>query len=83
MKIKKTLVAVTSAAALSVAMASAVTAGPPKVHGYLICTWNGIAEYPVGSEQDWTKRSIAAHKRDYPVMDGCQGGTIEVVETLA
>jgi hypothetical protein len=81
LRIKQTVVAIGAAAALSVAMAGAVSAAPPTVDGYLTCEKDGDADYLTDWEVGWTKKAIAAYRRDHPEeVDGCAGGSFAVTQ---
>ena len=76
MKIKKTIVTVVAAVALSAAIAGPVAAGPPEVNGVITCDSHGNEDNPMSSERSWTKKAIAYYKRTESAMDACAKGSI-------
>ena len=76
MKTRRTIVTVVAAAALSAAIIGPVSAGPPEFYGVITCDSYGNEDNPMSREGWWTKKSIAAYRRDTPAMDDCAPGSI-------
>ena len=76
MKTRKTLAAALAAAALSAMIAGPASAAPPSQYGVITCSALGDPEREMSDAADWTKKAIAAHKRNDPAMGDCDHGSI-------
>jgi hypothetical protein len=79
MNLRKTIVSVVAAVALSAAIAGPVVAGPPTYTGSIQCL-SGEIEMEFEHRTDWTKKMIAAAKKTSGVQD-CDKGSIVLVMT--
>ena len=70
------MVTVVATVALSAAIAGPASAEPPTFYGAITCDAYGLIDREMSGIDYWTKKSIAAYKRNSPNMQDCEKGSV-------